>query len=50
MTGHKISPAALEQAKSGGAVGWLVKPCRPEQLLAVSKRILAKRSTSTNGD
>lgn len=39
-----ISSAALEQAKSAGAVGWLVKPCRPEQLVAVAKRILAKRS------
>jgi two-component system, chemotaxis family, chemotaxis protein CheY len=40
----EISSAALEQAKSAGAVGWLVKPCRPEQLVAVAKRILAKRS------
>ncbi len=40
----EISPAALEQAKSAGAVGWLVKPCRPEQLVTVAKRILAKRS------
>ncbi len=40
----EISPAALEQAKSAGAVGWLVKPCRPEQLVAVANRILAKRN------
>jgi two-component system, chemotaxis family, chemotaxis protein CheY len=39
----EISSAALDQAKSAGAVGWLVKPCRPEQLVAVAKRILAKR-------
>ncbi len=39
-----ISSATLEQAKSAGAVGWLVKPCRPEQLVAVAQRILAKRS------
>ena len=40
----EISPSALEQAKNAGAVGWLVKPCRPEQLVAVANRILAKRS------
>ncbi len=40
----EISSGALEQAKNAGAVGWLVKPCRPEQLVAVANRILAKRS------
>lgn len=40
----EVSPAALEQAKNAGAVGWLVKPCRPEQLLAITNRIVAKRS------
>lgn len=35
----EISPSALEQAKSAGAAGWLVKPCPPEQLLAVVRRI-----------
>lgn len=40
----EISPAVLEQAKRAGAVGWLVKPCRPEQLVSVANRILAKRS------
>ena len=40
----EVSEAALEQAKSAGAVGWLIKPCRPEQLVAVAKRILAKRN------
>jgi len=40
----EISEAALAQAKNVGAVGWLVKPCRPEQLVAVVKRVLAKRN------
>jgi two-component system chemotaxis response regulator CheY len=39
----EVSAPTLEQAKNAGAVGWLVKPCRPEQLVAVAKRILAKR-------
>lgn len=39
----EISPSALEQAKSAGAVGWLVKPCKAEQLLAVARRAAAKR-------
>jgi two-component system, chemotaxis family, chemotaxis protein CheY len=42
----EISESALEQAKSAGAVGWLIKPCRPEQLVAVAKRILAKRNAN----
>lgn len=40
----EISEPALVQAKNVGAVGWLVKPCRPEQLVAVVKRVLAKRN------
>jgi two-component system chemotaxis response regulator CheY len=39
----EISPSALEQAKSAGAAGWLVKPCPPERLLAVVRRV-SKRS------
>jgi two-component system chemotaxis response regulator CheY len=42
----EISESALEQAKSAGAVGWLIKPCRPEQLVAVAKRILSKRNAN----
>ena len=42
----EISESALEQAKSAGAVGWLIKPCRPEQLVAVAKRLLAKRNAN----
>jgi two-component system, chemotaxis family, chemotaxis protein CheY len=38
------SPTMLEQVKSAGAVGWLVKPCRAEQLVTVANRIVAKRS------
>ena len=40
----EISPQVLEQAKKVGAVGWLVKPCRPEQLVQVAQRILAKQN------
>lgn len=40
----EISASVLEQAKSAGAVGWLVKPCRGEQLVAITNRIVAKRS------
>jgi two-component system, chemotaxis family, chemotaxis protein CheY len=40
----EISETALAQAKSAGAVGWLIKPCRPEQLVAVANRIVGKRS------
>lgn len=40
----EVSAPALEQAKNAGAVGWLVKPCRAEQLVAVAQRILAKRN------
>ena len=29
-----------QEAKSAGATGWIVKPFRPEQLLAVIQRIL----------
>jgi two-component system, chemotaxis family, chemotaxis protein CheY len=38
----EVSEPTLKQAKNAGAVGWLVKPCRPEQLIAVVKRVLAK--------
>ena len=40
----ELSEPTLTQARKAGAVGWLVKPCRPEQLLAAVKRILAKRN------
>jgi two-component system chemotaxis response regulator CheY len=40
----EINSTVLEQAKRAGAAGWLVKPCRPEQLVTVANRILAKRS------
>jgi two-component system chemotaxis response regulator CheY len=39
----ELSAPSLEQAKKAGAVGWLVKPCRPEQLVGVVQRILAKQ-------
>ena len=40
----EVSPSVIEQAKNAGAVGWLTKPCRPDQLVAVANRILAKRT------
>jgi two-component system chemotaxis response regulator CheY len=40
----EVSEATLSQAKKAGAVGWLVKPCRAEQLVAVVSRVVAKRS------
>jgi two-component system chemotaxis response regulator CheY len=33
-------PAKKQEAKSAGATGWIVKPFRPEQLLAVVGRVL----------
>lgn len=40
----EVSSAVLEQAKSAGAIGWLVKPCSSEQLVAVAKRAVARRA------
>lgn len=40
----EIGESALAQAKSAGAVGWVIKPCRAEQLVAVVNRVLARRS------
>ena len=40
----EVNNAVLEQAKKAGAVGWLVKPCKPEQLLTVVERIISRRS------
>ena len=34
-------PAKKMEAKAAGATGWIVKPFRPEQLLAVVERVLA---------
>ncbi len=33
-------PAKKQEAKTAGATGWIVKPFRPEQLLAVVERVL----------
>lgn len=33
-------PAKKQEAKSAGATGWVVKPFRPEQLIAVVKKVL----------
>jgi two-component system, chemotaxis family, chemotaxis protein CheY len=40
----ELSSSALEQAKNAGAIGWLIKPCSSEQLVAVAKRALARRA------
>jgi len=32
--------AKRDEAKAAGAVGWLVKPVKPEQLLAVVKQVI----------
>ena len=29
------------EGKNAGATGWIVKPCKPEQILAVAKKMLA---------
>jgi two-component system, chemotaxis family, chemotaxis protein CheY len=42
----EVSTAVVEQAKASGAMGWLVKPARPEQLVAVARRVLEKRKAS----
>ena len=33
-------PAKKQEAKAAGATGWIVKPFRPEQLIAVVRRVL----------
>jgi two-component system chemotaxis response regulator CheY len=33
-------PAKKQEAKAAGATGWIVKPFRPEQLIAVVQRVL----------
>jgi two-component system chemotaxis response regulator CheY len=33
-------PAKKQEAKAAGATGWIVKPFRPEQLLAVVQKVL----------
>ncbi len=40
----EVNSAVLEQAKNAGAIGWLIKPCRSEQLIAVAKRAVVRRS------
>jgi two-component system, chemotaxis family, chemotaxis protein CheY len=40
----EVSSSVLEQAKNAGAIGWLIKPCSTEQLIAVAKRAVARRA------
>src|ERR1700722_11858770 len=41
MLTTESQPAKKEAAKAAGATGWIVKPFRPEQLLAAVSRVLA---------
>jgi two-component system chemotaxis response regulator CheY len=41
MLTTESQPAKKEAAKAAGATGWIVKPFRPEQLLAAVNRLLA---------
>ena len=45
----EVNEAAVAQAKSAGALGWLVKPCRPEQLIALANRAAERRSKQQDG-
>jgi two-component system, chemotaxis family, chemotaxis protein CheY len=45
----EVSSATLEQAKNAGAIGWLIKPCSTEQLIAVAKRAVARKSERGGG-
>jgi two-component system, chemotaxis family, chemotaxis protein CheY len=40
----EVNESVLAQAKRAGAVGWVIKPCRAEQLVVVVNRVVAKRS------
>jgi two-component system chemotaxis response regulator CheY len=40
MLTTESQPARKEAAKAAGATGWMVKPFRPEQLLAAVSRVL----------
>jgi two-component system chemotaxis response regulator CheY len=40
----EVGEAVLTQAKNAGAVGWVIKPCRAEQLVVVVNRIVSRRS------
>jgi len=40
----EVAEAVLTQAKNAGAVGWVIKPCRAEQLVAVVNRVVSRRS------
>jgi two-component system chemotaxis response regulator CheY len=41
MLTTESQPAKKEAAKAAGATGWIVKPFRPDQLLAAVNRVLA---------
>ena len=40
MLTTESQPAKKQEAKAAGATGWIVKPFRPEQLIAVIQRVL----------
>ncbi|RJR48264.1 MAG: response regulator [Desulfobacteraceae bacterium] len=40
MLTTESQPKSKEEGKAAGATGWIVKPFKPEQLLAVVKKVL----------
>ncbi len=40
MLTTEAQPALIVKAKQGGAKGWIVKPFKPEQLLAVVRKLV----------
>ena len=40
MLTTEVDPRRIQVAKDGGASGWMVKPFRPEQLLATIRQVL----------
>jgi two-component system chemotaxis response regulator CheY len=40
MLTTESQPSKKEEGKSAGATGWIVKPFKPEQLIAVIKKVL----------
>ena len=44
----EVNESVLAQAKKAGALGWLIKPCRAEQLVAIANRVVAKSERPNN--
>ena len=43
MLTTEAQPALLQQAKQAGAKGWIVKPFKPEMLLAAVRKLCGER-------